>query len=242
MTTTAFVVEILVAGLLAMVWLLMAPVALLFPSEARALTQELKNFSGYSLLLGFIVLAVAYTLGWLINSVTFWIAHLSYRRTLQRQVIGRKCTREIYEDLRTTVLMNKECEEVINRLSAQTAVHRITRSGGLNFLALGATIILLGGSSAFNAVGSGVIVLGLSFWWVAIDWHREYMSLIRTAASAIPAGKEILDKAGERSVSFPDRLLSQIKHWGRTVGNAAGPAPNTNAAPDANCAPRGRRR
>jgi hypothetical protein len=236
MATTAFVVEILVAGLLAMVWLLMVPVTLLFPSEARALAEELKNFSGYSLLLGFIVLAVAYTLGWLINSVTYWIAYLSYRRTLQRQIIGRQCTREIYENLRTAVLMNKECEEVVNKLSAQTAVHRITRAGGLNFLALGIMTILLGGSSALTAVGSGVVILGLSFWWVAIDWHREYMSLMRTAAAAIPTTKEALDKAGERSISFPDRFLGQVKCWWRVL------APNTSAAPDANRAARGRHR
>lgn len=105
MATTALVVEILVAGLLALAWLLVIPTIVLFPVEARSVAEELKELSGYSLVLGGIVLAAAYTLGWLVNGVTYFIAHWSYRRFLQKQIVGVKCTDDpVLSQPQTTIL------------------------------------------------------------------------------------------------------------------------------------------
>lgn len=221
MATTALVVEILVAGLLALAWLLVIPAIFLFPAEAQSVAETLKEFSDYSLVLGGIVLAAAYTLGWLVNGITYLVAHLTYRKSLQHQVIGRSCTESLYKELRTTVLLDTSCEEVVKRLNAQTSVHRIARAGGLNFVALGTMVFILSDSSAGSVLGAGLLILGLSFWWVAIDWHREYMSLMRSAAVRSEAGKKLVNEAGERSLSLPERWRLQIRAWLRGLARGA---------------------
>lgn len=210
MATTALVVEILVAGLLAAIWLIGLPMALLFPEETSRFLSSIQEFSGYSLLVGSMVLAVAYPLGWLLNAVSYAPAVGLYRRSLQVEVFGVNCTSATYDKLKTIVVMDEKCEEIVRRMNADTAVHRIARAGGINFCAFGLLVLVLIEGEAGIALGAGLLVLSLSFWLMAIGRHRRFYARLKAAASQIPEGAAILKAAGEGAKSWPDRIFAGL--------------------------------
>ena len=216
MATTALIVEILFGGLLAMAWMIVVPLCLLFPIEAREVISGIKALSGYSLLLGATALAAAYALGWLVNLLTYHIAQLSYRKNLLRQVVGSQCDSNLYERLRTAVITHKGYEEVVRRLNEATSAHRVARSAGLNFSAIGIIVLILNEDSGGRICGAGALVLGLSFWMLAIDLHRGHMFRLKVAAGSFEEGKRILVEAGEQTSSLPDRMGRWLRASVRT--------------------------
>lgn len=210
MATTALVVEILVAGLLAATWLIGLPMALLFPEETSRFLSGVQGLPGYSLLVSFMVLAVAYPLGWLLNAISYALAVGLYRRSLQIEVFGVGCTSATYDKLKTIVVMDEKCEEIVHRLNADTAVHRIARAGGINFFAFGLLVLALVDGEAGVACGAGLLALSLSFWLMAIGRHRRFYARLKAAASQIPEGAVILKTTGEGAKSWPDQISARL--------------------------------
>ncbi|MES1244399.1 MAG: hypothetical protein ABUT39_22535 [Acidobacteriota bacterium] len=200
MATTALVVEILVSGLLAMAWIVGVPLMLLFPEMFGRGLSNFKEFSGYSVLLGLLVLAVAYPLGWLVNFFTYAVAKWTYRKTLLREVFGRDVTSDTYHKLKALIVMQKDCDEIVRILNNNVSVHRLARAGGFNFIIIGLILLFLSEESEGVFVGSVLLSLGLSFCLLAIQKHRVSFIWLRYAAAQFPEGQELLATCQEKTI------------------------------------------
>jgi len=170
--------------------------------------------------------------------LTYFIAQCSYRKVLLRQVVGSLCDSSLYERLRTAVITRKDYEEVVRRLNEATSAHRVARSASFNFLAIGVIVLTLTQDSGGSACGAGALVLGLSFWMVAIDFHRYHMFKLRVAADSFEEGKKILAEAGEKEISFSGKiegwwiLIRAREGKGKPTFEANKEAPNTGPQAD----------
>jgi hypothetical protein len=116
-------------------------------------------------------------------------------------------------------------------MSEITSAHRVTRCGGLNFSAIGIIVTIMAEDSAGVACGVGALILGLWFWMLAINFHRDYMRILRYAASRSEEGMKILGEAGETSISLPDRFWRWLIRF-RSSPNEAVAVPGMGAAPN----------
>lgn len=239
MATTALVVEILVAGLLATVWIIGIPVLLLFPTESERMVRGLLGGTSFSILLGLGVLAIAYPLGWLVNAVTSGVALVTYRRSLQRRIFGIGCTSALYRDLRVLLMMCDQCAELARNLDSDTAVQRIARSAGLNFLAIGGLLLVVSESYQGRSFGLIFLLASAIFWWIAIYYHATTYLKIKAAAARLPEGREILSyvaKLPELATATPLETSLHVSDVGGAAVRLATVSPNQAAAPDGSAA------
>jgi hypothetical protein len=180
MSTTGAVAEILVAGLLALLWLIGG--FSLFDQEGAAKLLTLNLSSGSAVL----VLAFSYQLGWIVNSVTYWMARHSYFESLRVRVLGAGTGRDEYERLKVSIYGNKDHDHLIRLLEQETAVDRIARAGGLNLLMLslvGFGEVMKDPKLSWTIASLVLLVLGVYSWRVSYNRAYRYLRLIRQAGS-----------------------------------------------------------
>lgn len=91
------VIEILIAGLMAFLWISISMYALFV--DGNVLKESLSNISNnyikeYKAFImpscATFILVVSYHLGWIINGITYKIASLTYREKLYKEIFGEK--------------------------------------------------------------------------------------------------------------------------------------------------------
>lgn len=179
MSTTAAIVEILVAGFLALIWLSMLIFSQASSAQADQLNTFFERYKDYDsvILLGLLVLS--YQLGWLVNACTYWLGKL-YMVPLRRKVFGDSAKREVYDRIKAEVYAWPNSERIAKALDTHVAVDRIARAGGLNFLIL-AGVALFTDFHLLPALSIVFALLGLGCWAVAFDRHYRYYKYLSYA-------------------------------------------------------------
>lgn len=211
MATTAAVVEILAAGLLALLWAVILPAMALFPDLQSSSNRLLQSFSPYSTLVVLIGLSIAYPLGWLVNAITYELAKLTYRKELLAEVLGRNCTDQMLSELKAVFTTSKDFDHLVSSLAHDTAVHRLARAAGLNSGILGLIMLWIGREDPNRLVASAImLLLSASWWWVALVRHRRYYEKMRSGALRSEAALAVLKRMGEPRPTFELRSVRSI--------------------------------
>jgi membrane protein implicated in regulation of membrane protease activity len=168
MSTTTIIVEVLIIGFFAAVWLLLA--CLRFSLiEISSLRAFLSQATPWSTALFFIAAVVLYQLGLLMNLVSHKLTKPFGQKSLRDQIVAGKD----YETVRATVFQ-KGSSEILRDIVLYLSFVRIARSGILNFLLTGLVLVSFGG----RAVPFGLIALLVSFSCIPL-WRSMFRTYYR---------------------------------------------------------------
>lgn len=184
MSTTTIIVEVLIIGFFAAVWLFLACVRFsLF--EITSVKSFLAQAGPWSTSLFFIAAIVLYQLGLLMNLVSHKLTKPFGEKPLRDQIISGKD----YEIVRATVFQ-KGSSEILRDIVLYLSFVRIARSGILNFLLIALVLISFGG----RAIPFGLIALLVSFGCVPL-WRSMFRTYYRRMGFAYSVVPEIASKA-----------------------------------------------
>ncbi len=195
MATTGAIVEILVAGFLALIWLailLLSPAGPAQIAQAASFFQRYKDYSGLVLLS---VLVLSYQLGWVVNACTYWLGKL-YMVPLRQKIFGDDAKRERYDRIKAELYAWPGSEKIIKVLYSHTAVDRIARAGGFNFLML-AGVTFFSGYLRLPALTIVFALLGIGCWLVAFDRHYRYYKYLRYAWDVCQSSRQEVQDKGQ---------------------------------------------
>jgi hypothetical protein len=128
MATTALIVEVLVVGVMALIWIV-GTLALLVPVPAEGVHTFMSFIRDFIPLLLLPVLAVTYTAGWLVNFFTERALKWLFEERLRDQEFGDKPGQ--YELVRITVLQ-RASSDLTNELLLDRHIVRLARGAALN--------------------------------------------------------------------------------------------------------------
>jgi hypothetical protein len=172
MSTTGLIVEMIVIGVFTLAWLLPL-LSRLQPKLWDILSAALSGPGAIDGgVLTVIVLAITYQLGWLVDSVSRLIFFKLYDERQRRELFDAS-----YERIRNSVFLGAP-SEYVGELLAIRGVVRLSRSAVLNFLCLGA--VLLVGSKA-TAAGLFVLFAAVASIWL---WHNRVSKYYRRLREA----------------------------------------------------------
>lgn len=146
MNTTSLIVEIVVGGFVALIWvvLIIAKIYNVAPFTIGTIIIQYKDFSSYIL---FATMAFSYQLGWL-------MIHISYIATkniliipVRKKIFNDKY--ENYREIKNMVYFNSK-DELMAGIEKDRSVIRLSRIGLLNFFILSLVLVLY------------------QLWWVAL--------------------------------------------------------------------------
>jgi hypothetical protein len=173
MATTAIIVEMLIIGFFACVWILLMIVHWL-GIDATALFKEFSTLSGWSTPLTLAATAVFYQVGWTVNWISASItALLSEQRVRNRIFLADELE---YQNVRA-VINQLGSTALHGELNAERSVIRLARSGAMNFLLTAIAVLqfdelLLGALLLICSIVSG---------W---QWRKRYMRYYRAILAA----------------------------------------------------------
>jgi len=165
MNTTVAIIEILVVGLFASAWLLLAAlrVAGIEWSVVAGCLHQWENWSTAATAIGTLV---AYQIGWLMNGLSRGLMWPFAKRERDRVFGGSK----EYELVRAVVYQEGSAR-VNDDLALEQSVIRLARGGVVNFSIIGLLLTTSGAGRPGVSVGAifFVLALGSVFQW----WHRN---------------------------------------------------------------------
>lgn len=102
MATTSLVVEMIVIGVFALIWIILFAFKC-FGLDIPTTLTWLSHYKDWATGIVVISIAIAYQLGWSVNRLGYLIARNTFNRTIRKNVFKNEY--ENYELIRTTVLM-----------------------------------------------------------------------------------------------------------------------------------------
>jgi hypothetical protein len=193
LATTSLLVEILVIGSIAEIWI--ALFLLSFVDINAVLTSSVVTLAEkFSTLLLFPLLALTYAIGWVINFLAERLFKPYFQNKLRDQVfkgVGVK-----YTEARSLVVQNAS-DEVINEMEFDRHILRITRGSVLNFLMIALVLVLrLDESSPLVIAGIGVsLIIAIVSFFQWLTRYKHSYSRILEAYKAITLKVENRNKA-----------------------------------------------
>lgn len=142
MATTALIVEILVIGILGLVWIIL----LVFQFSDLDINQIGKILSGlkdWSALYTLLFIGVIYQLGWLINGLGFLFTNGLFEKKIRNKMFEE--AKLDYHAVRPTVYQNAS-PKVCSDMALERSIMRLSRSGIINFFLISVALILNGDS------------------------------------------------------------------------------------------------
>jgi hypothetical protein len=177
MTTTPAIVEILVIGFFAALWMIPC-IALLgdihwdrILSWAKDYAKAYKEWSAAATLAGIMAL---YQLGWLVNGLSraiMWYFAEEVRSRLHSEinVDSEKVRANVYQEGSPAVLKDLDLDQ---------SVIRLARAGIVNFLLIALLLLSAGGQTATVATASLAVVVGCVLQWRHRN-RRHYERIIK---------------------------------------------------------------
>jgi hypothetical protein len=193
LATTSLLVEILVIGSIAEIWI--ALFLLSFVDINAVLTSSVVTLAEkFSTLLLFPLLALTYAIGWVINFLAERLFKPYFQNKLRDQVfkgVGVK-----YTEARSLVVQNAS-DEVINEMEFDRHILRITRGSVLNFVMIALVLVLrLDESSPLVIAGIGVsLIIAIVSFFQWLTRYKHSYSRILEAYKAITLKVENRNKA-----------------------------------------------
>lgn len=130
MATTALIVEIIVIGAFALVWVSLFIIRFL-GLDISLMSEWLILYKDWSTAVVLASVVISYQLGWSVNQLSYFLARKTFNKTIRSRIFKEE--HKNFESIKATVFMQGSpftMEKIKERLS----VVRLTRSAFLNFL------------------------------------------------------------------------------------------------------------
>lgn len=173
MSTTAIIIEVLIIGFFAAIWVFLIGLRVSI-IEIHSVKTLLAQVGGWATPLFFVAAILFYQLGLLVNLISHKITKLFSQKDLRDQIIAGKD----YEYVRATVFQNGSAE-LLRDLVLYLSFVRLARSGILNFLLIAVVMFSFGGTVASIGVVPLLFSIGCVPLWRAM--YRTYYRRMRFA-------------------------------------------------------------
>jgi hypothetical protein len=173
MTTTSFIVEILVVGSIGSIWFLLFffGFSLADPKDVIDVLVKLKEWSG---LITIGVIGLIYQLGWLINGFSYGILYPCFGKRMKESIFKKK---QLNYNIVRGLVYQKASDKVRSDLDMERSIIRISRSGVFNFGLISIALLINGSSFIKFAPVTVVLFIGCSFQWY-YRFTRYYVRMI----------------------------------------------------------------
>ena len=177
MKHTGALLEVLIIGLMAAVWVGLA----LFRTgvvDAAVIAKTGTDYKDWATLLTFASLAVCYQLGWIVNTLGIWLGELLVVG-LRGEIFGNGS----YDEERTYVYQHGT-DAMLGHLDVQRNAIRLIRAGIINFAALG--MVLLLSRDPKTRIGGGLAMAGALICVLQLRYRcRRYYKRLKAAYNVV---------------------------------------------------------
>jgi len=198
MATTALIVEIVVIGAFALMWIGLF-VFKFFGLDVTIVSSWFSQYKDWSTGVVLMSIAISYQLGWSVNQFSYFVARKTFNKTIKKKVFKNEY--ENYDSIKATVFV-KGSQFILDNIRERLSVVRLTRSAFINFLLI---------SIGFFALENwyvGFVVLGITIilFIQANDIYTQYCNQIFNAYKVInqdnpKSEKQLKDKSDKRKPS-----------------------------------------
>jgi len=198
MATTALIVEIVVIGAFALMWIGLF-VFKFFGLDVTIVSSWFSQYKDWSTGVVLMSIAISYQLGWSVNQFSYFVARKTFNKTIKKKVFKNEY--ENYDSIKATVFV-KGSQFILDNIRERLSVVRLTRSAFINFLLISIGFFVLGNWYV------GLVVLGVTIilFIQANDIYTQYCNQIFNAYKVInqdnpKSEKQIKDMSNKRKTS-----------------------------------------
>ncbi len=182
MATTSLIVEIIVIGVFALVWVALFIIKF-FGLDVSLISDWLVLYKDWSTGVVLMSVAISYQLGWSVNQISYFFARKTFNKTIKLRVF--KDEYKNFEAIKATVYMQGS-SFVVEKIKERLSVVRLTRSAFMNFLLISI------GLFALEKWQMGFVTLAVTIvlYIQANDMYSLYCNQIFNAYKVINPNKE----------------------------------------------------
>jgi hypothetical protein len=169
MSTTSVIVEILVIGVLASIWILLFALKITDKGFSDFLSYIL-IYKDLSVLFLFLLTGLLYQIGWIVRWIADRIIGPTIRRKIRKIVFGKKDFKN-YELIKT-IIYSKASPELLREIVVDHSVIRLSGSAIINFFLIGIGCCLFWKQLAYLGIISFAITLLVL--WQLFDRYKYY--------------------------------------------------------------------
>ena len=177
MSTTSLIVEVLVIGVLSLIGVFVCLIGFdqLSVGEIQSMARKWKDYWSVIAISG---LAISYQLGWMVNTLTYFMAQGIFMREIRKSVLSEDANR--YDQIRDAIFQHGS-SEILRKLDELLSVFRLARATTL------VSVVTAVGLFRMNEAGFGVACLAFAAGsgLQARAMYRFYLERVRTAFEAI---------------------------------------------------------
>jgi len=130
MATTSLIVEIIVIGVFALVWVILF-VFRFSGLDLSLIPQWLVVYKDWSTAIALIAIVISYQLGWSVNQLSYFIARHTFNKPIRLKVLQDQY--QNFDSIKNTVYV-KGSLFAVEKVKERLSVVRLTRSAFINFL------------------------------------------------------------------------------------------------------------
>jgi len=186
MATTALIVEIVVIGTFALIWVALF-VFKFFGLDTAMVSSWLSQYKDWSTGAVLLAIVISYQLGWSVNQISYFLARKTFNKTIKRKIF--KDEYENYSSIKATVYI-KASTFSLDNIRERLSVVRLTRSAFVNFLLISVGLFVLGNWYL------GLVILGVTLilFVQANDIYTQYCNQIYHAYKVISQDNQEAEK------------------------------------------------
>jgi len=182
MATTALIVEIIVIGAFALIWVALFVIKFV-GLDVSLISDWLVLYKDWSAGIVLASVVISYQLGWSVNQISYFFARKTFNKAIKLRVF--KDDYKNFESIKATVYMQGS-PFAVEKLKERLSVVRLTRSAFMNFLFISIGLFSL------NKWQMGFVTLAITiiFFIQANDIYLLYCNQIFNAYKAINSSIE----------------------------------------------------
>lgn len=192
LATTSLIVEIIVIGAFALVWVILF-VFKFSGLDLSLIPEWLVAYKDWSTLVAFMSLVISYQLGWSVNQFSYFFARNTYNKTIKAKVFKNQY--QNFDSIKSTVYM-KGSSFAVEKVKERLSVVRLTRSAFMNFLLISIGLLLL------EKWAAGFVTMGITLilFAQATDMYTLYCQQIFNSYKVIKSNEEKQKKVQGKNV------------------------------------------
>lgn len=182
MATTSLIVEIIVIGAFALVWVTLF-IFKFFGLDVSLVSEWLVLYKDWSTVIALISIVVSYQLGWSVNQLSYFFARNTFNKTIKSRIF--KDEYENFDSIKATVYM-RGSPFAVEKVKERLSVVRLTRSAFMNFLLISIGLFTL------EKWEAGFVTLGITIilFIQASDMYSLYCKQVFNSYKAINPNQE----------------------------------------------------
>lgn len=182
MATTALIVEIIVIGAFALIWVVLFTIKFI-GLDISLLSDWLVLYKDWSTGVVLAAVVISYQLGWSVNQISYFFARKTFNKAIKLKVF--KDEYKNFESIKATVYMQGS-SFAVEKLKERLSVVRLTRSAFMNFLFISIALFTLNNWQ----MGLAALFLTIILFVQANDIYSLYCNQIFNAFKVIKSSNE----------------------------------------------------